>query len=146
MIVNDSEENYLCKPGEVVTTMIPDPMGLVGWYGDEQASQVHREPPLDYVGFIIPSKLRVISPSLNLHSKLPGMINSTVSVDDAERKYCSSVRKFDISDVTSFSKVSVIAEAGEASPIIIQDVVSNHIIIGIENCMIEGNKKENLKR
>jgi len=45
MIVNDSEEDYLCKSGKVATTMIPNPMGLVGWYGDEQASQVHREPP-----------------------------------------------------------------------------------------------------
>jgi len=53
MIVNDSEEDYLCISEEVVTTMIPDPMGLMGWYGDEQASQVHREPPLDNVGFIL---------------------------------------------------------------------------------------------
>jgi len=52
MIVNDSEENYYCKAGEIVTTMIPDPMGLTGWYGDEQVSQVQRERPLDYVGFI----------------------------------------------------------------------------------------------
>jgi len=126
--------------------MIPDPMGLVGWYGDEQASQVHREPPLDYVGFILPSKLRVISPSLNLHPKLPRIINSTVSVADAERKYCYSVKKFDISDVTSPFKVSAIAETGEASPIIIHDVVSNHIMIGIENYMIKCIKKENLKR
>jgi len=145
MIVNDSEEDYPCKSGEVVTTMIPDPMGLAGWYGDEQASQVHREPPLDYVGLISLSKLRVISPSLNLHSKLPGIIDSTVSVADAERKYCSSVKKFDISDITRPSKVSAIAEAGEASPIIIQDVVPNHIIIGIENCMIKCIRKENLK-
>jgi len=47
MKVNDSEEDYLCKSGELVTTMIPDPMGLVGWYGEEQASQVYLETPLD---------------------------------------------------------------------------------------------------
>jgi len=34
MIVNDSEEDYLCKSGEVVTTMIPDTMGLESWYGE----------------------------------------------------------------------------------------------------------------
>jgi len=154
MIVNDSEEDYLCKSGEVVSTMIPDPMRMVGWYGDEQASQVHRELPLDHVGFISPSKLRVISPSLHLHSNLPGVIDSTVTNTDAERKYCSSVRKFDISDVTSLTKalrlnlakVSAIADAGEASPIIIQDVVSNQNILAIENCVIEGIRKEGVKK
>jgi len=30
MIVNDSEEDYLCKKGEVITTIIPDPMGIEG--------------------------------------------------------------------------------------------------------------------
>jgi len=41
-IVNDSDEEYICKKGEVITTMIPDPMGLKGWYGKEQAGQVKR--------------------------------------------------------------------------------------------------------
>jgi len=52
MFVNDSEEDYLCKSGEVVTTMIPDPMGLSGWYGEEQSSNLKREPPTDYIGFV----------------------------------------------------------------------------------------------
>jgi len=45
MIVNNFDEEYLCKKGEVITTMIPDPMGLEGWYGEGQASQVQREAP-----------------------------------------------------------------------------------------------------
>jgi len=98
------------------------------------------------VGFISPSKLKIICPPLNLHLDLPGIIDPTVGNTDAERKYCSSVRKLDISDATSPSKVSAIADAGEASPIIIQDVVSNHIILAIENCVIEGIKKEKVKR
>jgi len=32
--------------------MIPDPMGLESWYGEEQASQVQRDVPLDFIGFI----------------------------------------------------------------------------------------------
>jgi len=48
MIVNDSEEDYQCMSGEVVTTMIPHPMGLESWYGEEQASQVHREAPFHW--------------------------------------------------------------------------------------------------
>jgi len=35
MIVNDSDEEYICKKGEVITTMIPIPMGLEDWYGEE---------------------------------------------------------------------------------------------------------------
>jgi len=126
--------------------MIPNPMGLVGWYGDEQASQVHREPPLDYVGFITPSKIKIKSPALNLHLDLPGIIGPTVNNTDAERKYCSSVRMLDISDATSLSKVLAITDAGKASPIIIQGVVSNHIILAIESCVIEGIKNKKLKR
>jgi len=30
MIVNNSDEEYICKKGEVITTMLPDPMGLEG--------------------------------------------------------------------------------------------------------------------
>jgi len=45
MIVNDSEEEYICKKREVITTMIPDPLGLAGWYGEEQAGKVKREAP-----------------------------------------------------------------------------------------------------
>jgi len=52
MIVNDSEEDYQCKKGKIVTTMIPDPMGIVSWYGEDQAAQVHREVPLGFIGNI----------------------------------------------------------------------------------------------
>jgi len=147
MIVNDSEEDYCCKAREIVTTMIPDPMGLTGWYGDEQVSQVQREPPLDHVGFIPTPQLRVINPSLNLHSKLPGLIDKpTASKTDAERKSCSSVKTFDVSNTINTPSGAFVVDTGEVSPIIMQDVVSNHIILAIENCLIEGIKKENLKR
>jgi len=49
-IVNDSDEEYVCRKGEVITTMIPDPMGLDGWYGEEQAAQVKREATWDFIG------------------------------------------------------------------------------------------------
>jgi len=50
MIVNNSDEKYIYKKGEVITTMIPDPMGLEGWYGEEQAAQVKLEAPLEITG------------------------------------------------------------------------------------------------
>jgi len=54
MIVNDSEEEYISKKGEVITTMIPDPMGLAVWYGKEQAGQVKGEAPWDFTRPIPP--------------------------------------------------------------------------------------------
>jgi len=49
-IVNDSDEEYICKKGEVITTMIPDPMGLEGKYGEGKAAQVKREALWDFTG------------------------------------------------------------------------------------------------
>jgi len=69
MIVNDSDEEYLCKKGEVITTMIPDPMGLEGWYGEDQAAQVQREAPLNFIGPI---------PSPNGKVKNPVSLTPTV--------------------------------------------------------------------
>jgi len=146
MIVNDSEEYYLCKSGELVTTMIPDPMGLVGWYGEEQASQVHRDAPLDYVGFTSPLKIRAKSLALNPHIDLQGIIKSTVNDTDAERKSCSSVRVVDSVEVNSDLKDLTIVEVSETSSIVIQDVVSDQIIQAVESCVIEEIKKEKVKR
>jgi len=62
VIVNDSDEIFEYRKGEQVTTMIPDPMGLSEWYGEEQVSQVQRHlkfkmKPLDFIGFLpVPGK------------------------------------------------------------------------------------------
>jgi len=78
---------------------------------------------------------------------LPGLIDQpTASKTNAERKYCSSVKQFDVSNTINTPGGALVVDTGEVSSTIMQDVVSNHIILAIENCVIEGIKKENLKR
>jgi len=62
IIVIDSDEEYICKKGEVITTMIPNPIGLESWYGEEQAAQVKREAPWDFTGPIPSPNGKVIAP------------------------------------------------------------------------------------
>jgi len=66
IIINDSDEIFECKKSEWVITVILDPMMLSEWYGEEQASHVHREEPLDFIGFIPAPKGRVSTPETTI--------------------------------------------------------------------------------
>jgi len=128
LIVNDSEEDLLCKSGELVTTMIQDPKGLVGSYWEEQASKVYREAPLDNVGFIFAIKNEAKHLTLNPHIDLQGIKKSTVNDPDIESKWCASMRGVESVEVNSYPKDLTIVEVSDTISIVIQDIVSDHII------------------
>jgi len=142
MIVNDSEEDYLCKSGEAVTTMIPNTMGLEGWYGEDQASQVHWEAPSNYVGFVtiqkFLSKTAILKSAVNKTKPITSTITDesmNVNVSSVIGPIITIKPEFTASDIT-------FDECNETKPFDIKDIVSNHIVQAVNNCMIVGVKKE----
>jgi len=146
LIVNDSEEDYLCKSGEVVTTMIPDTTGLEGWYGEDQASRLNREAPSNYIGFVTTpghlSKTPIRKSAVNKTEPISPMITDesmNVNVSSIIGPIIMIKPKVTASDIT-------FDEGNKIKPFDIKYNVSNHIVEAVNNCMIVGVKKEIIKR
>jgi len=146
MIVNDSEEDYLCKKGKIITTIIPDPMGIEGWYREDQAAQVHREAPLNFIGPI---------PSPNGKVKIPGSpkpkVKEQVTITIIPEPFIR--RETTLPDVPSipaepdeFSKEVTFLETNELNSIVMQTLVSDHITKAVNSCAIKGIKVEGVTR
>jgi len=128
ILMNDSEEVHECRMGEQVTTMIPDPIGLSEWYGEEQASQVHRKASLDSIGFMPIPKMKVVTPE----STSPvAERDSADPADSGARKSPSILPPPDqiaptVHDDTL--KEVTFHDMDEINSVILETVVSEHII------------------
>jgi len=142
MIVNDSEEEYLCKKSEVITTMIPDPMGLEGWYGEDQTAQVQREAPLDFIG-PIPSpsgKVKIpVSPNPKVKEEVTVIIIPELSIRwESTSPDVPSI----FAGPDEYFKEVTFPNTNERNPVVMQSIVSDHIIKPVNNCVIKGIKVE----
>jgi len=131
LIVNDSDEEYICKRGDVITTMISDPMGLEGWYGEDQAAQVKREAPWDFTGPI---------PFPNGKFKSPVSPKAKVKEEDTAPAIPGTIIKQEAEPMEvhltptksdEYPKEVTFLEVVELRPIVIKALVSDHIIYGI---------------
>jgi len=134
LIVNDSEEDYICKKGEVITPMIPDLMGIEGWYGEEQAAQVIREGPWDFTGPIPPPNGKVkslVSPKTKVKKEVTAPTTSGAGVkEEAE----SMELQLTPTKHDEYPEEVKFLEVVELSPILMNALVSDHIIDAINNC------------
>jgi len=133
MIVNDSEEDYLCIKGEFITTMIDDPMGLEGWYGEDQAAQVHREAPLDFIGPIpLPNgKVKIpVSPKAKVKEEVTVSITPESSI---KRETTSPDIPSILAEPDEYSKEVTFLETNERNSVVMQSLVSDHIFKAVNN-------------
>jgi len=125
--------------------MIPDPMGLEGWYGEDQAAQVHRDASLDFVGPIQSPNGKVKTPG-SPKPKVKEEVTVTIIPEPSiKRETTSSDVPSILADSDEYSKEVTFLEITELNPVVMQ-AVSDHIIKAINNCVIKGIKVEGGKR
>jgi len=108
--------------------MIPDPMGLGEWYGEDQASQVHQKGPLNFIGFIPTSEGEVRTPETNHHgsrqdSRGPQIPGTSAGADSLQPSNQTSP-----TDSDSSPKEVTFHDPNEISCGVIKTTVSDHIV------------------
>jgi len=146
MIVNDSDEEYICKNVEVITTLIPDPMGIAGWYGEEQAAQVKRETPWEFTGPIPSPNGEVKSPAPPKNDVKEEITIATIPAVAIKQELESMEVHLTPTKSDEYPKEVKFLEIVELSPIVMHSPFSDHIIEGINKCALEGIKLEGGKR
>jgi len=126
--------------------MIPDPMGIAGWHGEDQSAHVHREAPLDFIGPIPSSNGMVKSPVSQDHGVKKEVVATIIPKPSNKRETTSPDVSSIIARSGEYPKEVTFLEITELNSVVMQALVSVHIVKAVDSCVIKGIKEEGVKR
>jgi len=121
-------EFFEYKKGKQVTTKIPDPMGLGEWYGEDQASQVHRERPLDFIGFLPAPKGEVRRSGINRSGSSKDSVGPNISGSGESYSILPLLDQASLTDSDITLKEVTFQDLSEIGSGAIKTVISDHTV------------------